>query len=129
MAELVPGRDLDVLIASKVMKWPDATGWGSPSYTGPAHPRWYWAISVNGELRTHHDRPWSPSTSIADAFEVVEKLNWLQFCIEHENCSGVRWDISAYNQTDCADRIHVTVNEAPFGICLVVLKAVGYEHG
>ena len=37
------------------------------------------------------------STDLAAAWTAVEKLNWLQFTVERENCSGVRYDACCYN--------------------------------
>lgn len=63
---LKPGRELDALVAEKVMGWDD---------------------SGDGEWRNEFDRPiesirlWRPSTDISAAWEVVEKMNELDFSI------------------------------------------------
>ena len=146
--DLKPGPETDALVAEKVMGWTAPVGghcgewrkvhkeehlgdvrWenaqtGEYLTADEAYAAWWWRKP--GGAYTKRVPPFS--TSIADAMEGVEKLNWLQFCIERENCSGVRWDISAYNRMDCTDRIHITINEAPYGICLILLKAVGYTN-
>lgn len=80
--ELQAGRELDALVAEKVMGW-------------RRHPtdRWHdgereldrdHAVEGGGGDYYHPDEPWSPSTEIAAAWEVVEKMRehfsrWLGF--------------------------------------------------
>lgn len=60
IVNLQAGHELDVLVADKVMGWTDWRTWG------PGQP----AIKAPGE----NSRPFSPSTDIRDAIEVVEKI-------------------------------------------------------
>lgn len=68
------------------------------------------------------------STDIAAAFEVVEKLNLLQFELSRENCSGVRWDAICYDdlEQDVIWRVSC-VDTAAEAICRVALLAKDVE--
>lgn len=138
-----PGRELDALIAEKVMgvkvvDWP--TGREYPVASALALK----ALSDTQESRIPHY-----STSIADAWLVVEKLaqNYHKdtgigsgysghgFVLEHctENSEG-RW-ICRLPSTVCAPpyeemdsfAVYQTADTAPLAICLAALKAVGVE--
>lgn len=59
--QMEAGSEMDVLIAKKVMHW----------YSDPDVP-YYDSVEADGVI--HISRKWSPSTDIASAWEVVEKL-------------------------------------------------------
>ena len=61
-----PGPELDALVAEKVMGW-------TAVYLSDGVNTWL-DDGVNTGRMISGDYPWSPSTSIADAWEVVEKL-------------------------------------------------------
>ena len=119
------GRELDALVAEKVMGYYKAT----PESIGRGVRCW----NKEGDCATTE---FSPSTDIAAAWEVVEKLTknlhevkdgeWVldrlgyldgQYrCWFAMNVSDdVRWDIFAEADT------------APLAICLAALKAVGHD--
>jgi hypothetical protein len=94
-----PGCELDALVAEKVMGWCTDTDRG-------------------GFLLDF-------STSIADAWVVVEKLaSTYLFCLEN---SGSFWVADFGRSAD--RRAQCTAETAPHAICLAALKAVGYERG
>lgn len=62
-----PGRELDALVARKVMGWMQS--W-SPSGKCEA---WF-ERQDDGSMRGKHDIGWNPSKSISAAWEVVEKI-------------------------------------------------------
>lgn len=110
--EMKAGRGLDALVAEKVMGWtpiPDAPSW-SEGYR-----------DANGIPQK--TRPFS--TSIADAWSVVEKLRANGF--EY----GVR-SIDAFNHHVVFSRKREAFGEfaisdtAPHAICLAALQAVGF---
>jgi hypothetical protein len=102
------GRELDALVAEKVM--------GLPPVYGPTGIKW------DGPIPAY-------STDIAAAWEVVERIKGSQpestFSIEW---IGTQWRVDFvyqnydwYNEGDQADT-------APHAICLAALKAVGYTE-
>ena len=117
-----PGRELDALVAEKVMGW----WWGDDE--SPAGAGWY-----------EHDDPkrardWSPSQNIADAWEVVEKLVADGFSpdllhMPHQPESS--WTCHIDNSLgDTKTYIGIPVaacsgKTVPHAICLAALKAVG----
>tara|TARA_Y100000310_G_scaffold189061_1_gene189026 strand:- start:7047 stop:7487 length:441 start_codon:yes stop_codon:yes gene_type:complete len=139
--KLEAGRELDALVAEKVMGWnvwrskygyfnvehPDmpsqVSGHGTERYspqTGkklPA-PKWWddWAVDIP---------MWS--TDISAAWEVVEKLDCLQFNLGRENCAGIRFDAAFYDDLDMKDKVHAMADTVPLAICRAALKAVQKE--
>ena len=109
--DLQPGPELDRLVAEKVM------GWKKWSTTGDH--LWTAADSRVRSLRPEDAWAFNPSTNIAHAWEVVEKL------IDKDpnigiDCDG-NWACSLWNHVARADT-------APHAICLAALKAVGATH-
>ena len=112
------GRELDALIAEKVMGW---TLVGSPEQQrqGCAQPPDESPDSSRG-----HSCPYY-STDIAAALEVVEKddgwgFNWR---LKRWAASSKPWTCTAYRITD-GRRFCVEAVTAPLAICLVALRAV-----
>lgn len=108
------GRDLDALVAEKVMGWKYYPA--SAGTMQPINPP-YWINPDRQSLDAIEDWPPSYSTDIDAAWEVVEKLAGT-FRLEYEKYSD--WDCelglgSAHAKT------------APLAICLAALKAVGCE--
>jgi hypothetical protein len=111
--ELKAGRELDALVAEKVMgvgvEW-----WnGEPLYV----------VTQDGHISSHHLAEYS--TDIAAAWEVAEKLRADGLEISVHNSwpynDGRRWccDIMAHGKWDNAK-----AETAPLAICLAALKAI-----
>jgi len=152
MPDYEPGPELDALVATEVMGWHE---WiGNADYNGPfpmfapGDAKDGWGLMVYLDERDDDvSKYWSPSTSIADAWEVICKMqeggwnitlqgNW------HDDwtVSGFAGDPSCpykkpydpqdghgYSQIDTdddwADRFGCMT--APHAICLAALRAVG----
>lgn len=115
-----PGHELDALIAKKVM------GWKREQHLGLKQLVWKGPPDL---FVTWRDDPLLYSTSIAAAWEVVEKIkldgNMVNIntasnfsSVQIEKLNNGRWDL-AVDSTDG--------DTAPHAICLAALKAVGYE--
>jgi hypothetical protein len=114
---VLPGRDLDALVAEKVMgwKWNDESAWLGDS-------KW---------SRTHGD-PWNflphYSTDIAAAWDIRDKVAAGIFSTRHffsEECQRLVSD-----QAGVQLLIHhseVILRIQPHQICLAALRAVGYQ--
>jgi hypothetical protein len=110
---MTSGRELDALVAEKVMGWAltskdtrDLQGWPPPGNTTPIDVPEY-------------------STDIAAAWEVVEKLDKYYFQVNREikNMDSMEYTVvipGIFNK----ERITVSANTAPHAICLAALKAV-----
>ena len=118
IGKLEAGRELDALVAEKVMGWRllDPPQADQPSY---------WATWV---MLPHREaaKDWSPSTNIAAAWEVVERLrangySWMQFTLIAD-----QWDLEmgqGGHDIGC-DTLAPT---APLAICRAALKAASYD--
>jgi len=123
---LAAGRELDVLLAEKIMGWTvhhaKEGGWGAP----PANVR----LGAISEYIPAY------STDIAAAWEAVEKIGRrvaskrcvVDFILEwdhSENCWCAGWAYYSYDgpQYEFAGKAET----APLAICLAALDAVGYE--
>lgn len=128
------GRELDALIAEKVMGWERGENWLIPPVGTPMRDN-NWAAEWDEKGRPH----WLPrySQDIEAAWQVVEKLrkDWEYLFINAGNGWGVECrtehvDISpsndiTYQWTESTGNIHG--DTAPLAICLAALKAVGVE--
>ena len=126
MSELPAGRELDALVAEKVMGW-DITNpsiwWGNREVSGPF---------PDCDCTSHREATTIPefSTGIAAAWEVVEKLKG-QLTLQGPHSVGFNEGESYPNHwtagfTDKAwDDIRGEANTAPLAICRAALKAVG----
>jgi hypothetical protein len=149
--EVKAGPKLDALVAEKVMGWVDATDWGTPDWQGgDAYPSEFFpseffkvAHAIEGDslkidyVLCHHNL-WRPSTSIADAWEVVEKLAAdrvrprnsegqpaNRFAIEIHPFGGTWWAGWTIEWSGGSDVLTgATADTAPLAICLAALKAV-----
>lgn len=105
-----PGRELDALIAEKVMGWrmlPDNEHFKTSQGWGP-----------EGQSLAHCPRY---STDIAAAWEVVSKIkkaHW-NFVL---TCHHGEWTVKLNHQTEGDDISEA--ESAPYAICLAALKAV-----
>lgn len=104
-----PGRELDALVAEKVMGW------------GPESPG---VLQAKGFKQD----PYPPfSTSIADAWRVADKLYQLgwSLTIEMANWSAVEVKLVDVSRDLIRDNVYITEAEsAPHAICLAALKVV-----
>lgn len=100
---MIAGRDLDALIATKVMGLP------------------VW--------RDEYETIYPPySVDIAAAFEVVEKLRaqGLTVTISTPLPDCKSWDVRGWNSQTNDNRFIAHADTAPLAICLAALKAVGH---
>lgn len=118
MTELPAGPELDAAIAEQVMGWTKSKEfWGfHRGYGRPSLPIW------EPKCRCED---WTPSTDIAAAWAVVERVNALGFTVKvmRENCAGVRYDCTT--DTPLGDLcVNVTADTAPLAICRAALAHV-----
>lgn len=130
-----PGRELDALIAEKVMGWkwfsrsdfirdpsdPGFTPWEKRLY--PPGFKCEWHVPPRGVQEMQFDiKPYS--TDIAAAWEVVEKMEGVW-----DICSRARgWVVGLAVRSEGSDKIvYAEGGTAPHAICLAALRAVGYE--
>lgn len=111
-----PGRELDALVAEKVM-----------GQTADVRERWRGnCLCGRSETCAVCSWPLSYSTDIAAAWEVVEKLDLLAL-YSLEGCEG-EWTVRKYYNNDEWDEWDDTDGvSAPHAICLAALKAVGHS--
>lgn len=115
--ELKAGRELDALIAEKVM------GWHREFVTDPSSNYSFWNYVDADGRGMYTPEEWEPSTSISAAWEVVEKLQtlgikcWMKnyIAIPGWHCVVIGGDFEFEEAADTA----------PLAICLAALKAVG----
>lgn len=138
MTDLKPGRELDEIIATRVMRWekrrtwpptperPEGTGervWASPGSKGYDF-HWY-VDDYDGDLNCGEPAQvgFKPSTSIEAAWEVVDKLGGNMFQLHYDTRYGTEgvkgWSVILDGSVMCQ-----FVDTAPHAICLAALKAV-----
>jgi len=123
--EMKPGPELDALVAEKVMGWVRGGGRMTWIRQGPF---------ANCDCPSHDEAATVAlySTSISDAFEVVEKLyalskrgfmcNWLaDFAYQGA------WIASFYSMDPDTGDSDAEADTLPHAICLAALRAVGEE--
>jgi hypothetical protein len=112
-----PGRELDALVAEKVMGWKrDGMSW----------------IDTDGEIRYYEASKYEPSTSIAAAWEVVEAMRMRGFSLNlnqviHADGSN-EWYVQVQffkNPKGYNPGGYEPAAAAPHAICLAALKALG----
>jgi hypothetical protein len=102
--ELVAGRELDALVAEKVMGW-DRRLWAG---------RFYWSGPYSDRER------FSPSMDIAAAWEVVERV-WQEEWVLRRFLGS--WQILDGDPLD-NHRVLASAETAPLAICRAALQAV-----
>jgi hypothetical protein len=129
------GRELDALVAEKVMGWVYREYWGQlvPSEHLDA-PMWSeWAQDKSGDVCRHPinrmpnipyrgDKPWIPeySTDISAAWEVVEKNKEYWFFLMYSADMKQWWCEYRVNK----QKGRVTADTAPLAICRAALLAM-----
>ena len=127
------GPDLDRLVAEKVMGWhrtPHTIVWWNADGTQVGK------LADVLVVPTDNIEPWSPSTTIADAWDVVEKLyeqgigiNILKHTPDDRYTTDwVVWLRLPSFMTGTPRDDSVSAPTAPLAICLAALKAVGYAE-
>ncbi|WP_051291492.1 BC1872 family protein [Fictibacillus gelatini] len=108
------GKELDALIAEKVMGWVSRTDKNEFAWWASDNsdiPKWFTS-----------QRNFRPSTNISDAWLVVE---WLESNIGgislESHCDEKRYDFRVFNGSDL---IAGRAETAPLAICLAALKCV-----
>lgn len=124
MSEMKAGRELDALVAERVMGWTDVKLAKRPE------------LGVLGRHPVRHAQEIVPhySTDIAAAMAVVEELrSWIFWVQRVEAPLGqVRYSARVYTRDKDVPYYFgayydATANTAPLAICLAALKAVGVE--
>lgn len=112
---MIDSREIDRLVAEKVMGW--------------EVPYEYDDIGIMAYTNEKGTFAFSPTTKIADAWQVVEKFQKDDWCIEVYN-ENEEWcvELTKYNEF-MLDDIFYTANaeDASLAICLAVLKACGID--
>ena len=126
-----PGRELDALVAEKVMGWKPLLGPSKEMDEG--FKERYWEYARNHALRLTPESSFLPglehpvppySTDIGAVWEVVEKLGlafelgWLP------EDKGFNWDASFGEKRGSEAGTTTYASTAPHAICLAALKAV-----
>jgi hypothetical protein len=126
-----PSRELDALVAEKVM----GLEWAA-FYTSSAYGAWYSKTNLGprtkekGQLpRPDFDSLPAYSNDISAAWEVVEKIAPAcdgEFRLERDESGQWECEIGYHVADACYPRI-AKGETAPHAICLAALKAVGHE--
>lgn len=128
------GRELDAMVAEKVMGWKRMRwcDWKQDERTSLTYS-WHDVDGKMVKLAENSDdyedpRPaWSPSTSIADAWEVVEKLSGrekLPMRVQIDNGYDKPWVVTI-SSWKTGQEWHGESESLPLAICRAALKAVG----
>lgn len=119
IVNMVEGRELDALIAEKVMGWFDYY----PHFSTEHHfSGWFAEVPKDKLGICMADEDWSPSTDIAAAWEVVEKVD----ADLDARCVDVWRDANHWNFSIHYDkRVSIaSADTAPLAICRAALLAV-----
>jgi len=131
-----PGRELDALVAENVMGWKRVRwmDWKQKIADETRTSLTYSWHDANGDMTENAEDmddyynptyAWSPSTDIAAAWEVVERLaltfemGWLP------TDKGFSWDASFGEKRGSEEGTTTYADTAPHAICLAALKACG----
>ena len=110
--KMKPGPEMDALIAEKVMGW-------------------YKDRSDKGMWRTNKGsligylNSFTPSTEIAPAWQVVEKMGMVTIEDGGKSVGQKEWSVGFVLQGSCGNWVHGSGDTAPHAICLAALKAKG----
>lgn len=122
-----PGRDMDALVAVKVMGWKFC--WGFTRCPDLQSDRW--AVDPLGHERFFREIP-RYSTNISAAWKVLTHLQFTHWRIEvYRIQESEEWGCSLSQQPFRSVLkdidVCVTAGSAPHAICLAALKATGHE--
>jgi hypothetical protein len=106
------GRELDELVAEQVMGWQTSISWGGS----------YW---IDGFVVEREKVKWNPSTDIAAAWEVVEKMHdsGLKFMVRSHPISSFLKRVVFCTQ-DQSSSWEVERPEVPEAICRAALLSL-----
>ena len=125
--ELKAGRERDALVARHVMGW-------SRSNDGLGGAWWYdergnKTIYGGGSSGQSTYKEFRPSTDIAAAWEVVEKMRiMVSPTLLNRWIAGVLKGVTGDGKRYYFDGTTAEADTAPLAICLAALKAVGYDE-
>ena len=123
MDQLEAGRELDALVAEKVMGWRiKGKDWVDEHGRYQGAVETYWVIADGGP-----SKGWHPSTDIAAAWLVVEKLGW-QYVFRLGNRDDKWWCVLSVEpdwqlSDNCAE-----APTAPLAICRAALAAQSRQN-
>lgn len=131
------GRELDALIAEKIIgwKWINHPGFDEPFMFSPEQvkgfiPEFVAAHTVENCDRNAPDRLPHYSTSIADAWLVVEKLRERESIARSNGASDQAWVSFVWNLPMSRHGIHYMLfSLTPLAICLAALKTMEVPNG
>jgi len=108
------GYELDALVATRIMGW---------RRIRPGMYQWMW--SANGKRVLYACSEWKPSTDISPAWQVVEKMLDLGFCIElyAPKPLATEWSVLYVTNVSRYQTDKVYAPEAPEAICKGALLA------
>jgi len=112
------GRELDALVAER-RGWPVEWHDGIPWFKGDR-------LFSLGEDRSDLSKNWSPSTSIAAAWDLVERLansGWTVYLTRTDKCHVSLRPEHEPPPVSCVIRPEGIADTAPLAICLAFLKA------
>lgn len=116
------GRELDCLIAEKVMGWHWFVPHGVMTELPPEHQHIGGWCNLDGSLAHGLYNRWQPSTNIAHAWEVVEKLS--DPCNSFRDYRGFPAGTVFMYKWSGMDLWASTASEAALNICRVALQIV-----
>lgn len=140
MEQLEAGRELDALVAEKVMGEAEPVyvpGWNqvfTATFNGDAlwseKGNWYWICDGNKDDGVFcYPRPFSKD--IAAAWQIVEKMaeNDISLHLAEvvPSSDAIVWEVM-FSGRDISDTYTCEMS-VPFAICLAALKAVGVDYG
>ena len=114
------GRELDALVAERVMGW--------KYLPAGAHPNLHSEAWTNDDGASAVFDPPPYSTSIQDAWQVVEKMRGRQRIAQENNTSDQAWVKFVWALPMAQHGVHYMLfNLTPEAICLAALNSVGVE--
>ena len=120
------GPELDALLAEKVMGWRRFDNWSQTM--GRERP--FFLVGESGVIVYRHPdlgKSWSPSKNMADAWDVVEKIeNTLNFQIDNvglENKGQRRWRV-LFSRSGDPISVVADAETAPLAIARAALQTV-----
>lgn len=131
--EAVAGRELDAMVAERVMGWrlsnyeAEAAAASDADYADAAiNDGWEW----EGRATRREAWQWRPSTDIADAWEVVEKMAADQPEWPHHGHYVCLHNSTGLGKWECrvGSFAEAHADTAPLAICRAALAALSHEQ-